>query len=113
MRLLAFGSFALGVSLAMATLAGCRGPASNGVVPINGTPDARSGHHTFKYTGAEQSFEVPPGVTSLDVIALGAAGASAAISGGGPSGHGGRVYAVIPVQPGKRWTSSSAVRPRA
>jgi hypothetical protein len=78
----------------MATLAGCGGPGSNGVVPINGVPDARSRHHTFKYTGAEQDFQVPTNVERITVIALGA-------SGGASAGRGGRIFAVIPVTSGE------------
>lgn len=48
---------------------------------------------TFNYTGGEQSFKVPDGVTSVTVDARGAAG------GGGYASLGGRVVAVIPVKP--------------
>src|SRR5580658_821441 len=90
MRLLSFRSYALSSSLAMATLAGCGGPAGNAVVPIDGATDARPGHHTFKYTGAEQDFQVPTDVKRITVIALGAGG-------GTSGGRGGRIFAVIPV----------------
>ncbi|MGC2635011.1 MAG: hypothetical protein WA215_12445 [Candidatus Cybelea sp.] len=63
---------------------------TNGVVPLltqalnnrssfHRARDARNGtseSQTFYYTGAEQSFEVPSGVTSINVGADGAAGAS-------------------------------------
>lgn len=55
---------------------------------------------TFDYTGAEQTFEVPSGVTRVTVTASGA-------SGGGGSGsygvgaNGGLVKARIPVRPGE------------
>ena len=54
-------------------------------------------HETFHYTGSEQSFTVPAGVTQLTVVALGARG-----GGTEARAHGGRVYAVIPVTPGER-----------
>jgi hypothetical protein len=55
-----------------------------------------SHHETFHYTGEKQIFKVPAGVTSIAVVALGAAG------GGTEYGRGGRVYAVIPVAPKER-----------
>ena len=58
-------------------------------------------HHTFKYTGTEQTFKVPAGVTSITVVARGAAGAGVGEY-GNLSGFGGRVYAVIPVSPRER-----------
>lgn len=102
MRPLYLGSCILSIS-AVAMLSGCGGSSGAGsVVPSqNIVRNTASQTKTFYYTGAEQSFKVPPGVTSLHVIALGAAGASAAVSGGEPSGYGGRVYAVIPVRPGE------------
>ena len=48
---------------------------------------------TFYYTGAEQSFKVPSGVTSINVVADGAAGASERF------GLGGRTQATISVTP--------------
>lgn len=58
-------------------------------------------HHTFKYSGTEQTFKVPDGVTSITVVARGAAGAGIGEY-GNLSGFGGRVYAVIPVTPRER-----------
>lgn len=52
----------------------------------------------FKYTGSEQAFEVPSGVTWITVIASGAAG------GGASGGKGGRVHAMIPVTAGEKLT---------
>ena len=57
----------------------------------------------FDYTGNEQSFVVPSGVTKLKVVAYGAAGGGKIY----PSnyaeypGYGGRVSAVVPVQSGE------------
>jgi len=92
----------LSICVATALLAGCgesqppiaaRGATSNGT-------DSLPYHKTFKYTGKEQTFAVPPGVTSITVVARGAAG-----GGIGPyrsrSGLGSRVQAVLPVIPGE------------
>ena len=49
---------------------------TNEVAPfLTDVRSAASGSKTFYYTGAEQSFKVPSGVTSINVIADGAAGA--------------------------------------
>jgi Glycine rich protein len=91
-----------GLIIAPAVLfAGCGGSSStSSVVPSeNIVRNTALQNKTFNYTGAEQSFKVPAGVMSLHVVALGAAGASAA--GSEPSGYGGRVYAVIPARPGE------------
>jgi Glycine rich protein len=91
----------LSISIAAALLAGCSG--SQLPVRANGTSatmQAQSHHRTFQYTGAEQSFKVPAGVTSLDVDARGAAGAESARY-SQHAGRGGRVRATIPVQPGQ------------
>ena len=92
---------------AIAMLAPCSGSNStNGAVPLTRTlsnrstfpraSDARnatSGSKTFYYTGAEQSFNVPSSVTSINVVADGAAGADERY------GRGGRTQATIPVTP--------------
>jgi hypothetical protein len=104
-----FRRAALGISAA-AMLAGCGGSqppigatAQNYV--INGTEAAH--HKTFDYTGAKQSFTVPDGVTSITVVALGAAGFTL-YAGSNPSAcsreRGGRIFAVIPVTPNQRLT---------
>lgn len=54
-------------------------------------------HHTFHYTGGRQSFTVPAGVTSIKIVALGAGGYPATST--TQSGRGGRVFAIVPVQP--------------
>ena len=51
---------------------------------------------TFAFTGAEQTFVVPSGVTAITVVARGAAGA------GFSAGRGARAFAVLPVRPGER-----------
>jgi hypothetical protein len=60
---------------------------------------------TFKFTGRIQTFTVPRGVTTLTVVARGAAGGGencySYCHGHTYFGRGGRVYAVIPVRPGQ------------
>ncbi len=55
---------------------------------------------TFRSTGAEQTFTVPAGVSSVDIVAVGARGGSAGAS-FGPGGFGGIAAAVLPVSPGQ------------
>ncbi len=84
----------------VAFIAGCGGSTQLAATPGDASIAVRSpsGSETFKYTGSEQSFEVPAGVHSINVVALGAGG-------GGmlkdcPHGErGGRVFAVMPVTP--------------
>jgi hypothetical protein len=91
MKVLDFGLCALSCCAA-AAIAGCGGPqvliGPNGAMP-QGNP---SGTKTFFYTGAEQKFTVPTGVTSLTIAAAGASTTSA---------HAGLVKATIPVTPGE------------
>ena len=60
---------------------------------------------TFAYTGAEQSYVVPSGVSSLQVAATGAPGGIGIASGvggvGGAGGDGAKVDATVPVTPGE------------
>jgi hypothetical protein len=93
--------YALGVCVAVATLAGCGGQASNGVVPSGAPNSSLPYHKTFNYTGGAQAFKVPAGVTHITVVALGAHGAVGS-SDSGSVALGGRVYAVIPVTPEER-----------
>ncbi len=64
--------------------------------PLGGRPY----HHTFKYTGARQSFRVPSGVSRINIVARGAAGGGI-LSYRSTSGLGGRAFAEIPVHPGE------------
>lgn len=93
------GCFALSIGFAAALLVGCGGPQT--AITTTGTANADSDslpyQKTFHYTGSQQSFEVPEGVTQLTVVALGARGAGAH-----EGAKGGRVYAVIPVTPGEQ-----------
>ncbi len=54
---------------------------------------------TFNYTGAQQSFVVPPCVTQITVTAQGAQGGNAAI--GGTGGLGGTATGILNVTPGQ------------
>jgi Glycine rich protein len=90
------GSFA-------ALLSACGGSSPLGITGgANNVVAQTSGSKTFDYTGAEQKFIVPPGVTEVEVVALGAAGAgSNHVQHCEPPcfGRGGRVSAMIPVTP--------------
>jgi len=55
---------------------------------------------TFTYTGSDQQFTVPAGITSLTVTLSGAAGACG-FNGGGAGGSGGFVSGTLPVTPGQ------------
>ena len=74
--------------------------------PIDAAPPVL-GPVQFDYTGAEQSFEVPAGVTSLIVEAVGAAGGDGYNTDNDPDtvrglgGDGGRVIATVAVTPGE------------
>jgi hypothetical protein len=55
------------------------------------------GSQTFNYTGSQQSWTVPAGVTSINVDVQGAQGGQTSY---GTAGRGGRTQATIPVTPG-------------
>jgi hypothetical protein len=61
---------------------------------------ARAETVTFLPTGTEQTFTVPPGVTSLHAIAVGGRGGTGASNGGG-GGFGALATADLPVTPGQ------------
>jgi hypothetical protein len=103
-RTLDFNRRALSICAAAALLAACGGQTGNTVPAVNGAGKSLPYHKTFHYTGTEQPFKVPAGVTKLTVIALGAAGATDTSSSGSDNdyfGRGGRVYAIIPVKSGE------------
>lgn len=57
---------------------------------------------TFNYTGSQQSWTVPTGVTSINVILAGAKGAAGSgTTNNGTAGLGGKISAAIPVTPGQ------------
>src|SRR5580698_8866978 len=95
--------------LALRALTACGG--GGAVSPSTGTSTVPlSGSHgakTFNYTGAEQTFKVPAGVTSVTVTAAGASGGFYASSssrsrGAGVPGNGGLAEAAIAVRPGEK-----------
>ena len=107
MRMLGFSRYAFSIGLASALLAGCGGSQLPGATSPSGRAQFGPVHHmVFVYTGKKQTFKVPTGVTRIRVIAVGGDGGGSAV------GHGGRVTAVIPVTPSRRWQSTSAGRVR-
>ena len=96
---------AVGAGVVAALLAGCGAlqQAQGDTSPIGAAgalPQIAEGMKTekFGYTGAQQSFTVPAGVTHLTVGVSGASGASGRTTVGG---DGGWVKATIPVTPGE------------
>jgi hypothetical protein len=67
-------------------------------------PDRKGTSRTFNYTGVEQTFKVPAGVTRITITASGASGAPGynSGSGNGAGGTGGLMKANIAVKPGER-----------
>src|SRR5579863_2527493 len=93
--------YALSIGIGVVLLSGCGGSAVNAIAPTAaGIRGPLPYQHTFKYTGAEQSFKVPRGVFSITVVARGAAGGGIGYY-RSHSGRGGRVFATIPVRPGE------------
>ena len=67
-------------------------------------PVAQAATNTFGYTGGEQQFIVPQGVTSLHVLAVGGTGGhgAAGVAGsGGAGGFGATAIADLAVNPGQ------------
>jgi hypothetical protein len=62
-----------------------------------GAATAQAATQTFNYTGGEQTFTVPAGVTSVEVTAIGGHGGSAAASGGAAA----QVTGTLSVTPGE------------
>jgi hypothetical protein len=105
MKTLVLAHGALSICVATLLLSACGGSSIPNDIAGGGAAGAQAQRntHRFDYNGKEQPFVVPTGVTKLSVVAYGARG-------GGdinPSnydevpGYGGRVSAVIPVQPGE------------
>ncbi len=63
------------------------------------TAPAQAATQTFAYTGAEQTFTVPAGVTSVNVFAIGGSGGAG--NGGAAGGAAGAVSADLTVAPGQ------------
>ena len=85
----------------LAPLLGAGQPA---VVNADGTCTTSSSQIscTFSYTGAEQSWQVPPGVSSVQVTAVGGSGSSNVAADGTTvaGGKGANVSATVPVPAG-------------
>ena len=82
---------AVAVPLAVATagLAGTAGPAA-----AQAAPAATPATTTFSYTGAEQTYSVPAGITAVTITAVGAPGGA---DFGTAGGHGASVTATVPL----------------
>jgi hypothetical protein len=105
MKTLVLAHGALSICVATLLLSACGGSSIANDIAGGGAAGAQAQRntHRFDYNGKEQPFVVPTGVTKLSVVAYGARGAGDT----NPSnydevpGYGGRVSAVIPVQPGE------------
>jgi hypothetical protein len=92
------------VGAAVVLLSGCGGS----TIPIRAADNATGVHliehnKTFDYTGKEQTFIVPAGVTRLTVVARGGEGAGSSTPPSyDPPGFPGRIYAVIRVHHGEK-----------
>ena len=75
-----------------------------GVVLAGGWPAAPAGAQTstFLYTGAQQTFVVPEGVTSVHVLAVGGRGGNEAAPEGGAGGAAAEVSGDVEVLPGQK-----------
>ena len=89
-----FARYAICTGSTAALLAGCGGGGQHAMPSAAAPAKALTQGVTFSYTGTEQSFVVPRGVTQITVVARGAGGASCP-----RTGREARVYAVIPVTP--------------
>jgi hypothetical protein len=94
---------ALNISVAAALLSGCGGTqppvASPGKFNAPKTPRGPKQSQTFSYTGSEQTFTVPAGVTRVTIKASGASGQGEYSSGAGALG--GMIVATVRVTPGE------------
>ena len=72
--------------------------AGNGCVGISYSASGVSSAVTFNYTGADQSWTVPAGVTSATFFLIGAGGGGGANTAGGGGGYATGKYAVTPGQ---------------
>ena len=68
-----------------------------------GAAPAQAQTQVFTYTGADQSFTVPAGITQITIKAWGAGG-GAANNEGSAGGGGGFTQAILPVTPGENLT---------
>ncbi|MGA9019977.1 MAG: glycine-rich protein [Candidatus Cybelea sp.] len=95
--------YAFGATVVVAMLAGCGGTqppvASPGAFNVPKTPRAPKQSQTFSYTGSEQTFTVPEGVTRVTIKASGASGQEEYSYGAGAPG--GLIVATVRVTPGE------------
>lgn len=98
MQSLRLARIVMSVGATAAMVAACNGSGgSNDVTPLG--LEALAHQKTYHYTGKEQYFKIPSGVTIVNVVVVGAGGGD---SGNGRAhGRGGRVTATIPVVPGE------------
>jgi hypothetical protein len=94
------------VLTATALLSACSTHVGNGALPgLTGTSDGSASRYSrkLKYTGQEQTFKVPQGVTAIKILGFGAGGGGSSGGYGSESlgGAGGRVKATLPVTPGE------------
>lgn len=96
---------AFGACVAAGMIAGCGGSQPPIGAPSGNTSKTVRSHEVFRYTGSEQTFTVPAGVTHLTITARGASGARGygfLFATPPPGGLGGIVIATIPVTPRER-----------
>jgi hypothetical protein len=95
------------ICTAAAALSGCsayQSPTATPPMTVEGV-SKQTGSQTFKYTGTEQDFRIPSGVTQVTVLARGGGTPSGDYGSSGPfftGSNGGLVQATIPVKPGER-----------
>ncbi len=90
---------ALGAGLVIIGALGLIAPAPSWADPVCGPTGGGFTTCTFPYTGAEQQFVVPAGVSSINVLAIGGAGGNG--FGVGSGGLGAKVTATLPVSGGQ------------
>jgi hypothetical protein len=96
-RLAGIAAAGLGAALAVAVSAGPASAAGNPACPTAASSTATS--CTYAYTGAEQDFTVPAGVTAVTITAVGAPGGASSLV-ESPGGYGAAVTATVPVPAG-------------
>ena len=95
------GTLSAGAAIAM--LSSCAGAQPPVAPSLMQQVDAAKNKKSFTFTGKEQTFTVPAGVTAVKIVAAGASGPSGRYSGSGSGyyqgGNGGLVTATIPATP--------------
>jgi hypothetical protein len=92
-RLASAVPIAAGLALAAAVIPAGMASAAPAALPANCTQSGATVTCSYGYTGAEQDFTVPAGITSVQVDAIGAAGG--ANGGGWPGGQGAKVTGTL------------------